>query len=85
MTAVLRRSLGKALRSVWTFVADDAPEMVVVVAAVVGAAYALRHGGAAPVVVLPLLVVAGLGLAVWRTGRVRTDGGGSEQKEQHKR
>lgn len=66
MTGALRRAAATTVRFLWSFLFDDTPEVLLVAAAVVGAAYGLRHERAAAVVVLPLLAVLGLGLTVWR-------------------
>jgi hypothetical protein len=67
----LARALRGTGRFLWSFFVDDTPEVLVIVAVIVGAAYALRHHNALAVAVLPLVTVVGLGLCVWRACRAR--------------
>jgi len=69
------RRLGRALsapgRFLWSFLVDDTPEVPVIVAVIVGAAYGLRHHNTLAVVVVPALAVAGLCFCVRRACRSR--------------
>ena len=58
----------RALRGTWRFFAGDAPEMVPVVALVVGLAFALRHQASA-VAVLPVVVAVALSASVGARAR----------------
>jgi hypothetical protein len=67
----LRRVVGAVGRFAWDFFVDDSPEMLVVAAVVVGCAYALRGENSLAVVALPVVVVLGLTICVWRALRPR--------------
>jgi hypothetical protein len=67
--AALRTGVAASARALRSFLVGDAPELILTVLVMVGAAYALAPYRVAAVVVLPLLAAAGLGLAVWRGAR----------------
>ena len=70
----LRRAIGAVGRFSWDFFVDDSPEVLVVAAVVVGCAYALRGENSLTVGALPVLVVLGLTICVWRASRPREKG-----------
>jgi hypothetical protein len=69
--SALRSAVVGSARACRAFLLGDAPELLVTVLAVVGAAYALQPYRVAAVVILPLLAAAGLGFGVWRAARSR--------------
>jgi len=75
MTARLRGAAVAFGRFWWDFLVGDTPEMLLGVVFIVIVALALRSERVAVVVILPLCVVALLGLSTLR-GRVRSHSGG---------
>lgn len=59
-------------RFLWKFFGGDTPEVLLTAGLVVALAFLLRSDGAVPVVVLPLVVLAGLGFGLWRARRAST-------------
>ncbi len=74
MIGRLWRALSASGRFLWSFFVDDTPEVPVIVAMIVGAAYGLRHHNTLAVVVVPTLAIAGLCFCVWRACRSRAGG-----------
>lgn len=66
----MTRALARGARAFghfwWDFLVGDTPELFVVMLALVGIAFALRHDRIAAVVVLPALAAAAVLASAWR-------------------
>ncbi|GEM_PF-2024973 len=69
MIRSLSRGLAKSGHLLMSFLVDDTPEVLVLGALVVGAAYGLRSVHPLAYVGLPFIAVAGLAFSVWRARR----------------
>lgn len=69
MIGPLLRVLTRTGRLLLSLLVDDTPEVLVLGALVVGAAYGLRSLHTLAYVCLPSIAVVGLGFSVWRASR----------------